>query len=130
MTSAIVIDDHGGTRPWLVLVHGMSQDHRLFSAQVEAFRACYRILLVDLQGHGLASDIDGPYGHVAFTYHVRRALVEHGVKNAHFWGTHTGAAVGQILAADAPGLLRSLVIESPVLAESCARRRPCRRSQA
>ncbi len=38
----------GGEAPWLTLVHGASQDHRLFSAQIPVFEQHYRLLLVDL----------------------------------------------------------------------------------
>lgn len=31
--------------PWLVMVHGMSGDHRVFEAQAAFFRDRYRLLL-------------------------------------------------------------------------------------
>ena len=34
------------------MVHGMSQDRRVFDAQTEAFQESYRIQLIDLPGHG------------------------------------------------------------------------------
>ncbi len=102
-------------KPWIVMVHGLSQDHRVFSSQVEAFQADYRILLVDLPGHGLASAIGGPFGHVEFADHVERTLAGHAVEDIHYWGTHTGATIGLLLAANNPGLFRSLVLESPLI---------------
>jgi pimeloyl-ACP methyl ester carboxylesterase len=65
--------DAPGDAPWLVMVHGMSRYHRVFSAQVQAFRRDHRILLVDLPGHRLSSDIPGPYGHVEMAAHVDAA---------------------------------------------------------
>lgn len=115
MTYAIAIDAESNTKPWLVMVHGMSQDHRVFDRQVTAFRADYRILLVDLPGHGLASDVGGTLGHVEVSAHVRGALHSHGVEHPHYWGTHTGSAVGLYLAATEPGIFRSLVLEAPVV---------------
>jgi len=37
------------------------------------------------------------------------------VDNAHYWGTHTGATVGLVLAATCPGLIQSLILEGPVV---------------
>jgi len=42
------------------MVHGMSQDRRVFGAQADAFRTDYRIQLIDLPGHGLSEDMAGP----------------------------------------------------------------------
>ncbi|MBC8240859.1 MAG: hypothetical protein H8E30_10340, partial [Alphaproteobacteria bacterium] len=51
------IHEPGAKSAWLVMVHGMSQDHRVFSAQVEAFKDRHPILLIDLPGHGLSAGI-------------------------------------------------------------------------
>jgi 3-oxoadipate enol-lactonase len=101
--------------PWMVMVHGMSQDRRVFSTQVEAFRERFRIMLIDLPGHGLSADIPGPFGHHEFTESVIGAILEAGVQDCHFWGTHTGATVGLLLATRAPERLASLILEGPVM---------------
>ncbi|MCZ6629044.1 MAG: hypothetical protein O7E56_12545, partial [SAR324 cluster bacterium] len=74
------VTDAGPARPWLTLVHGMSQHRRVFSAQVAAFRESYRLLLVDLPGHGLSSSLPGPYGLEEYARSVRAALAEAGVE--------------------------------------------------
>lgn len=101
--------------PWLVLVHGMSGDHRVFSEQVPAFQDRYRILLVDLPGHGLSAAVPGPFGHGELAGHVQGALDEAGLGRLHYWGTHTGAAVGILLALRQPERFASLILEGPVL---------------
>jgi len=100
---------------WLVLVHGMSGDHRVFSEQVPAFQDRYRILLVDLPGHGLSADVPGPFGHRELAGHVQGALEGTGLARLHYWGTHTGAAVGLLLALRQPERFASLILEGPVL---------------
>ena len=97
------------------MVHGMSQDHRVFDQQVEAFRGSYNIVLIDLPGHGLASGVAGPFGHIEFTRHVETVLDESDIGAVHYWGTHTGATVGLLLAARRPDLVRSLILEGPVV---------------
>lgn len=105
----------GRDAPWLVMVHGMSHDHRLFSAQVEAFKDRYRLQLIDLPGHGLSTDIAGPFGHVELASHVAGAMEEAGVSGCHYWGNHTGTALGLLLAHEKAHLFRSLILEGPVL---------------
>jgi pimeloyl-ACP methyl ester carboxylesterase len=101
--------------PWLVMVHGMSGDHRVFDEQVRAFRDRYQILLVDLPGHGLSAGVPGPFGHRELAGHVEAALDATGLASAHYWGTHTGAAVGLLLALRRPARFASLILEGAVL---------------
>ena len=110
----IVVDTAGSAADLMVLVHGVSQDHRLFDAQVRCFQETYRILLIDLPGHGVSSSIPAPYGLKEFSEHIRDCMVSNGVNNAIFWGTHLGASAGLLAACDEPDLFSALVLESPV----------------
>jgi len=109
------ITDVGNAAPWLTLVHGMSQDRRVFDRQVAAFRDRYRLLLLDLPGHGLSADLPGPYGHLELAASIETALDAAGIVETHYWGTHTGTAVGLLLAARTPERFRSLILEGAVL---------------
>lgn len=106
-----------GAAPWLVLLHGFSQDRRVFSGQIGAFRGRYRLLLVDLPGHGAASASPGPYGHAELAAAVR-AVIELAIGPATrcaLWGTHTGAAIALLLASCDASRYTSLVLEGAVL---------------
>jgi pimeloyl-ACP methyl ester carboxylesterase len=105
----------GRTHPWLTMVHGMSQDRRVFSAQVGAFEKDYRVLLVDLPGHGNSSAMSGPYGPEEYAAATLAALDAAGVEVTHFWGTHTGAGVGLSLATRQPRRFESLILEGAVM---------------
>ena len=105
----------GDTKPWLTLLHGASQHSGLFSAQVEAFRADYRLLLIDLPGHGKSSNLPGAYGLAEYARGVRHAIQSAGAVRVHFWGTHTGAGVGLLLAAQHPQLIASLILDGAIL---------------
>ena len=37
-TDYITVTDAQDTAPWLIMVHGMTLDHRVFSSQVVAFK--------------------------------------------------------------------------------------------
>lgn len=104
------------TLPWMILVHGMSQDHRYFSQQIEYFRRTRRVLAVDLPGHGLASTVDGPFGHVEMARHVASEIGRAGIQGAVYWGTHTGATIAPLINRLCPGVLTSLVLEGPAVA--------------
>jgi len=110
-----VIATAGPTKPWLAMVHGASQHSGLFSAQVGAFQPNYRLLLIDLPGHGRSSHIPGPYGLAEYAQSVLAAIRAAKVERTHFWGTHTGAGVGLMLAAQHPQLIASLVLDGAIL---------------
>ena len=111
------ITDAPGAAPWLVMVHGFSQDRRAFGAQRDAFRDRYRLVLVDLPGHGASSALPGPYGHAELADAVAGALDSAiGASTpCAFWGTHTGAAVALLLAARDAARFSALVLEGAVL---------------
>lgn len=100
--------------PWIALVHGVSQDHRVFDRQVEAFAADHRLILIDLPGHGLSTELPGPYGVQEYADSIAGALAAAGIGRTHFWGTHIGAGAGLLLACQTPDRFESLVLEAPV----------------
>lgn len=114
-TDYITVTDAPDTAPWLIMVHGMTLDHQVFSSQVVAFKEQYRILLIDLPGHGLSTYVPGPYGHVEMMEHVRRIWDQAAIGPAHFWATYTGTAVGLLLAVQEPKRFRSFILEGAVI---------------
>lgn len=109
-----IIDTAGPQSPWLIMVHGVSQNHKVFNRQVDNFGRHFRLMLVDMPGHGLSSDIGGPYGLTEYANSIRQTLVNHGVQRCHCWGTHLGAGATLVLASMHPELFDSLVLESPI----------------
>ncbi|MCH7929125.1 MAG: alpha/beta fold hydrolase [Proteobacteria bacterium] len=105
----------GADDPWIVMVHGMSQDHRVFSAQVDAFKDRYRILLIDLPGHGLSAGVPGPFGHIELASHVAGAIDDAGVSRCDYWATHTGTSLGLLIASAEPDRFRSIILEGAVV---------------
>lgn len=112
---ASTIASAGKTKPWLTLVHGASQHSGLFSAQVEAFQPDYRLLLIDLPGHGRSSALPGPYGLAEYARSVLAAIRAAKIERTHFWGTHTGAGIALMLAAQHPQLIASMVLDGAIL---------------
>lgn len=110
-----VIDTHGQGDPWLVMVHGFTHNCHYFSKQVSAFQKNFRILLTDLRGHGKSANVPGPYGIEEYADDVFATIHEIGIEKAHFWGTHTGAAIGLVLALRHPERFTSLILEGTFL---------------
>ncbi len=98
----------------MAMVHGISQDHRVFDKQVGALRDSHRLILIDLPGHGLSADLSGPYGIPEFADAISGALEQAGIGRARFWGTHLGAASGLMLACKVPDLFEALIVEGTV----------------
>jgi len=99
--------------PWLTMVHGATHNRRYFGSQVEAFQNDYRLLLIDLPGHGASAGLPGPYGFEEYADSVLAALDAAGVETTHYLGTHTGSAVALILASRSPQRFSSLTLEGP-----------------
>jgi pimeloyl-ACP methyl ester carboxylesterase len=110
-----IIDSTTVNQPWLTLAHGFSQNHNVFSAQISQFQQNFRLFLPDLRGHGRSATLTGPYGPEEYTDDIIAALNQAGIKKTHYWGTHTGAAIGLLLALRQPERLQSLVLEGAVL---------------
>ncbi len=110
-----IVDTAGRAAPWLTLVHGATQNRTLFDAQIAHFAPRYRLLLVDLAGHGESAHVPGPFGPAEYSEGALGALDAAGVGRTHWWGTHTGSAVALVLASRTPQRFASLVLEGPVI---------------
>ncbi len=109
-----LINDAGPDAPWVAMVHGVSQSHKIFDRQIAAFKSDFRLILIDLPGHGLSSDLPGPYGIEEYSVAIETTLQNAGITQCHYWGTHLGAATGLYLASRNPDLFLSLILEGPV----------------
>jgi 3-oxoadipate enol-lactonase len=105
-------------KPWITMVHGASQHSGIFSAQIQSFQQDYCLLLIDLPGHGKSASIPGPYGLEEYAASVLAAMDDADIEKTHFWGTHTGAGVGLLLASRYAGRFHSLVLEGVVVPEA------------
>lgn len=110
--STIVQVTERESAPWITMVHGASHDQRYFSSQVQAFQQDYRLLLIDLPGHGQSSSLPGPYGFEEYAISILAAMDAAGVGETHYLASHTGAAAALILASRHGQRFKSLALES------------------
>lgn len=110
--STIVDVSERGSAPWITMVHGATHDQRYFSAQVQALQGDFRLLLIDLPGHGRSATLPGPFGFEEYADAVLAAMDANGIGKSHYLASHTGAAVGLILASRQRQRFLSLALES------------------
>jgi 3-oxoadipate enol-lactonase len=104
-----------GVGPWLTLIHGFSQQLHVWQPQVVRLADSYRLLRIDLRGHGGSSSPSGGYGPVEYAADILGVLDAHGIGATHYWGTHTGAGVGLLLAHQQPERIATLVLDGAVI---------------
>lgn len=81
-------------KPWVVMLHGLTADHRLFDRQTEAFEENYRLMVWDCPCHGESREYE------SFTYdfadqELERILDREGVRRAVFVGQSLGEMLAQ-----------------------------------
>jgi pimeloyl-ACP methyl ester carboxylesterase len=42
----------------IILIHGLFLDHTAFESQIQEFKDRYRIIAIDIHGHGASSELD------------------------------------------------------------------------
>ncbi|MFZ9811877.1 MAG: alpha/beta fold hydrolase, partial [Burkholderiaceae bacterium] len=95
MTQALFVQTSGrDTGNWLVLMHSLGATHRLWDVQMPVFEQQFRVLRLDLPGHG-ASPLATAAGLDAMADAVLEALNAHGVDQAYFCGLSLGGVVAQ-----------------------------------
>jgi 3-oxoadipate enol-lactonase len=106
--------DETGTGEPLLFIHGLGSSSRDWVEQVTHFKDDYRVLRVDLRGHGRSGRSEGPYHIAQFARDVAVLLRRLDADPAHVVGLSMGGMVALQLGADAPQLVRSLVVTNSI----------------
>ncbi|NUR87099.1 MAG: alpha/beta hydrolase, partial [Nonomuraea sp.] len=97
--------------PALVLIHGLAASARSWDALVPLLATSYRVIRIDLLGHGRSAKPAGDgYGMPEQGRRVAQAMDRLGVKHAVIVGHSTGGAVATALAEQRPDLVTALAI--------------------
>lgn len=79
----------------IIFLHPAFADHRCFDSQIDYFSKQYRVITVDMLGHGL-SKIDKSRDKIDLTVnHLDSILKQEGYEKAHFVGVSMGALIAQ-----------------------------------
>ncbi len=94
--------------PALVFLHGLTADHTMFAAQVEAFAPTYRVVLWDAPGHG-ASRPCKPVSMEEAAADMVAILKHESIERAVLVGQSLGGMIAQHVAIAAPGVVAGIV---------------------
>ena len=95
----------------LILIHGLSDDLRLWNHLIPELSRKYCTITLDLRGHGSSSKPrDTSYSIGQFSRDIYSLLVELDIKKANFIGFSMGGAIAQELAVNYPDMVSSLVL--------------------
>lgn len=97
--------------PLVCLAHSLSSDSGIWAEQVSPLlSAGWRVLRIDMRGHGGSQAGDEPYSMSGLTDDVIAVLDFLGQEKMHFVGLSIGGMIGQTLALEHADRLRSLML--------------------
>lgn len=102
-------EEYGKGAP-VLLVHGLGSSTRDWEYQIPELAAHYRVVAIDIRGHGRSDKPRERYSIAGFAEDVA-ALIEHlGLGRVHLVGISMGGMIGFQLGVERPELLQSLCI--------------------
>jgi pimeloyl-ACP methyl ester carboxylesterase len=106
-------EDYGQGDP-LLLLHGLGSSSRDWEPQICDFKDHFRLISLDLRGHGRSGKPPGPYSMELFAGDIASLLKEINAYPAQVLGISLGGMVTFQLALDFPNLVSKLVIVNSV----------------
>lgn len=94
----------------LLFIHGLGSSTRDWEAQVAFFAQYYKVVTVDLRGHGLSDKPKGPYSIPLFATDIAVLMRSLNIAPAHVVGISMGGMIAFQLALDFPNLVKIMVI--------------------
>jgi aminoacrylate hydrolase len=102
--------EFAGSGEPLMLVAGLGGAASYWAPNLDAFARNYRVLLHDHRGTGKSTPSEMEYSVELMAEDLLAVMDTAGVAKAHLVGHSTGGAIGQVLAANAPERIASLVL--------------------
>jgi pimeloyl-ACP methyl ester carboxylesterase len=99
--------------PPLLLIHGQLTDWRSWSPVLPELSNRYHVFAIDCYGHGRSDHAPDKYSGRALAADAKRFLTQVIGRPATVAGHYSGGLVAAILAADAPEMVRAVVLEDP-----------------
>lgn len=94
----------------LLFIHGLGSSSRDWELQLDFFAQNYKLILVDVRGHGRSGKPPGPYSIPLFAEDIKKFLQALQVGPAHILGISLGGMIAFQLGISYPDLIKSLVI--------------------
>jgi pimeloyl-ACP methyl ester esterase len=106
----IFLTDAGGNKPALLFVHGMTFDHTVWRSQVRAFSADFRVVCVDLRGHGRSTAANPDISFEDHAADLATLIDTLGLRDVTLVGWSMGGAIAQLFAATYSGKISHLIL--------------------
>ncbi len=114
--------DDGGDKPPVMLIHGVGADGTSWDQIAPALASAFRVLRLDLRGHGLSGHIEGPLKLDDFVRDVVAVLDAGSVPAAHIVGFSLGGMIAQGLGLRYADRVRRLVLLNAVAGRTAEER--------
>lgn len=92
----------------IVFLHPAFSDHRAFAQQIDYFSKRYRVITIDLIGHGLSKANKSKDKIDSSSKHIERILEIEGFDKGHLVGVSMGSLIAQYFAFNHPDKIKSL----------------------
>jgi pimeloyl-ACP methyl ester carboxylesterase len=99
-----------GEGPPIVLLHPGPFDHSVWLYQVSRFSTFFRVITIDMRGHGRSEDVTVPYGVEDQAEDVLAVLRREGATGVILAGISFSAKVAMLLAADHPEIFSACIL--------------------
>ncbi|PHM29984.1 alpha/beta fold hydrolase [Xenorhabdus innexi] len=112
----ISVLDSGGNGLPVLFIHGNSSSKDVFFHQIEYFKNDYRVLALDLPGHGLSSNASEPrkaYSMPAYAQTVIEVLEKIGINRVVVFGWSLGGHIGLEMLALFPKMIGLMICGTP-----------------
>ena len=106
----IFLTDTGGDKPALLFVHGLTFDRTVWQSQVGAFSVDFRVVCVDLRGHGRSTAANPDISFEDHAADLAMLIDTLGLKDVTLVGWSMGGAIAQLFAATYFGKISHLVL--------------------
>lgn len=103
----------GGTKPPLVLAHGVTDSGLCWSTVAEELASEYDVIMVDARGHGESDAPESGYGPTEQAGDLAGLIEELGLRRPAILGHSMGAATTLVLAGTYPDLPDAILLEDP-----------------
>ncbi len=99
-----------GEGPWVTLVHSLASDLHLLDAQAKLLSRRFKVLQVDLRGHGASPVPPPPYAMTGLADDVQLLFDQLGVRETAWLGVSLGGMIGLTHALAHPGVITRMVL--------------------
>ncbi len=99
-----------GEGQWLVLLHGAWANHQWWRWQIPELSRYYRVLALDVRGHGKSSPLEKPYSVAGFAQDLSLLLHKVGAKEVALVGWSMGGIISIEYSLNNPDKVKALIL--------------------